>query len=174
MNKFKGWFEKLSIGKKVVYSAIALVTATSIAGATSHHSPQKDITNYTQPITQAAPHAPLPKLEVKTVTEKQVVGFETKTINDENLFQGETAVRQEGQLGEKVLEYEIKYSDGTETSRRLLSENIAIQPIAKIIANGTKAAIPYGASALCSDGTYSFSQHRSGTCSHHGGVAQWL
>lgn len=34
--------------------------------------------------------------------------------------------------------------------------------------------IPAGASAQCSDGTYSFSQHRRGTCSHHGGVAQWL
>src|SRR5262249_53652195 len=31
-----------------------------------------------------------------------------------------------------------------------------------------------GATALCRDGTYSFSQHRSGTCSHHGGVARWL
>jgi 5-methylcytosine-specific restriction endonuclease McrA len=27
---------------------------------------------------------------------------------------------------------------------------------------------------LCRDGTYSFSAHRSGTCSHHGGVAKWL
>ncbi len=34
--------------------------------------------------------------------------------------------------------------------------------------------IPYGASAQCADGTYSFSQSRRGTCSHHGGVAQWL
>ena len=33
---------------------------------------------------------------------------------------------------------------------------------------------PIGASARCRDGTYSFSQHRSGTCSHHGGVAEWL
>jgi hypothetical protein len=33
---------------------------------------------------------------------------------------------------------------------------------------------PSGASAKCSDGTYSFSQHRSGTCSHHGGVGLWL
>jgi hypothetical protein len=33
--------------------------------------------------------------------------------------------------------------------------------------------VPAGATALCGDGTYSFSQHRSGTCSHHGGVAQW-
>ena len=33
--------------------------------------------------------------------------------------------------------------------------------------------VPSGATAVCSDGTYSFSQHRSGTCSHHGGVANW-
>jgi hypothetical protein len=35
-------------------------------------------------------------------------------------------------------------------------------------------AAPAGATAKCQDGTYSFSQHRSGTCSHHGGVAEWL
>ncbi len=33
---------------------------------------------------------------------------------------------------------------------------------------------PAGATALCRDGTYSFSQSRRGTCSHHGGVARWL
>lgn len=35
-------------------------------------------------------------------------------------------------------------------------------------------AVPAGASAKCSDGTYSFSQSRRGTCSHHGGVTRWL
>lgn len=35
-------------------------------------------------------------------------------------------------------------------------------------------SVPAGASAQCRDGTYSFSQHRQGTCSHHGGVASWL
>jgi hypothetical protein len=35
-------------------------------------------------------------------------------------------------------------------------------------------SVPAGASAICGDGTYSFSQHRSGTCSHHGGVSEWL
>jgi hypothetical protein len=34
--------------------------------------------------------------------------------------------------------------------------------------------VPEGATARCVDGTYSFSRHRRGTCSHHGGVAQWL
>jgi hypothetical protein len=33
---------------------------------------------------------------------------------------------------------------------------------------------PAGATAICGDGTYSFSQHRQGTCSHHGGVSSWL
>ena len=33
---------------------------------------------------------------------------------------------------------------------------------------------PTGATALCRDGTYSFSRNRRGTCSHHGGVAKWL
>ena len=33
---------------------------------------------------------------------------------------------------------------------------------------------PIGATAQCRDGAYSFSQHRSGTCSHHGGVSIWL
>ncbi len=35
-------------------------------------------------------------------------------------------------------------------------------------------SVPAGASAQCRDGTYSFSQSRRGTCSHHGGVASWL
>lgn len=35
-------------------------------------------------------------------------------------------------------------------------------------------SVPAGASAQCRDGSYSFSQTRRGTCSHHGGVAKWL
>jgi hypothetical protein len=36
------------------------------------------------------------------------------------------------------------------------------------------ATAPSGATAQCKDGSYSFSQHRQGTCSGHHGVAQWL
>src|SRR6478736_1951410 len=39
---------------------------------------------------------------------------------------------------------------------------------------GAAAAAPPGATALCRDGTYSYSKHHSGTCSHHGGVKRWL
>jgi hypothetical protein len=33
---------------------------------------------------------------------------------------------------------------------------------------------PSGATARCRDGSYSYSQHASGTCSHHGGVGRWI
>tara|TARA_B100000508_G_scaffold130740_1_gene118322 strand:+ start:32088 stop:32981 length:894 start_codon:yes stop_codon:yes gene_type:complete len=33
---------------------------------------------------------------------------------------------------------------------------------------------PKGATAICNDGTYSFSRNRRGTCSGHGGVKTWL
>lgn len=41
-------------------------------------------------------------------------------------------------------------------------------------AHSRSGRVPEGASARCRDGTYSFSRHHSGTCSRHGGVAQWL
>ena len=31
-----------------------------------------------------------------------------------------------------------------------------------------------GVTAICNDGTYSYSQHASGTCSWHGGVGSWI
>lgn len=33
---------------------------------------------------------------------------------------------------------------------------------------------PSGATAKCRDGSWSFSENHRGTCSHHGGVQQWL
>ncbi|HSW80995.1 MAG TPA: DUF3761 domain-containing protein [Candidatus Saccharimonas sp.] len=41
-------------------------------------------------------------------------------------------------------------------------------------ATTSDGSVPAGATAQCRDGSYSFSQHRSGTCSGHGGVASWL
>jgi hypothetical protein len=32
---------------------------------------------------------------------------------------------------------------------------------------------PIGSSGRCVDGSYTYSAHKSGTCSHHGGIAEW-
>ena len=41
-------------------------------------------------------------------------------------------------------------------------------------AHSVNGAAPTGATAKCRDGTFSFSQHHSGTCSGHHGVDRWL
>lgn len=50
-----------------------------------------------------------------------------------------------------------------------------------INANGNEISMPVytserpnGATARCRNGSYSFSQHRSGTCSREGGVEEWF
>lgn len=57
----------------------------------------------------------------------------------------------------------------------LSNDNIYINSQGKEVHSPAYASsIPQGASAVCGDGTYSFSQSRRGTCSHHGGVSEWL
>ncbi|ORA77245.1 serine/threonine protein kinase [Mycolicibacter kumamotonensis] len=50
------------------------------------------------------------------------------------------------------------------------SQTFAPPPVTSI----ESAAPPAGASAVCRDGSYSFSRHRSGACSNHGGVRRWV
>ena len=51
---------------------------------------------------------------------------------------------------------------------------LVLVALGAVPAQVASASPPPGATARCRDGTYSFSHHRSGTCSHHGGVAKWL
>lgn len=52
---------------------------------------------------------------------------------------------------------------------------IVVRSGSQLSRNGSSAsAVPSGATARCRDGSYSYSQHHQGTCSHHGGVAEWL
>ena len=64
----------------------------------------------------------------------------------------------------------------SEQAFSLLMLATGVAAVGAITLPGTAAhdAAPPGATAQCRDGTYSFSQHHSGTCSHHGGVARWL
>jgi hypothetical protein len=50
---------------------------------------------------------------------------------------------------------------------------VVVAPVVNPPANPYAAATAAGATAVCADGTWSYSQHRSGTCSSHGGVHWW-
>lgn len=168
-----------------------LFLATFLVGC----SPQNNTNN--QPINQQTQE----KIEIKEEKITEKIPFETKEETDSNLEIGKTKVKQEGVEGEKVITFEITLKDGKEVSRKQIKEEITKKPAEKIIAKGTKekslggsssgsscsggyinvdgncikspGSNPAGASARCRDGTYSYSQHRQGTCSRHGGVAEW-
>lgn len=62
-----------------------------------------------------------------------------------------------------------------ETSTGLSNDNTYINSQGNTVHSPAYSdSVPAGATAQCGDGTYSFSQSRRGTCSHHGGVDRWL
>lgn len=66
------------------------------------------------------------------------VEFETKYIEDSTLDEGETKVVTEGQAGNIETVYNVTYKDGAEYSREVVSEKMTVEPVAKVIAKGTK------------------------------------
>lgn len=58
----------------------------------------------------------------------------------------------------------------TSTQSTAASSNTGSTPVQNDPDAAAKSA---GATAICADGTWSYSQNRSGTCSHHGGVHWW-
>lgn len=79
---------------------------------------------------------------------------------------------------------EVKQAQSTSTSKQEIAKPAQTQQApshyinsqGNTIQSPTKSeddSVPAGASARCRDNTYSFSQSRRGTCSHHGGVDIW-
>src|SRR5881394_1017649 len=58
--------------------------------------------------------------------------------------------------------------------RRRSAVLLGLSIAALAVGSVARGEAPPGATARCNDGTYSFSQTHSGTCSHHAGVATWL
>jgi hypothetical protein len=83
---------------------------------------------------------------------------------------GTTAATGKYTLRLRAGSYTIKVAKSgytTATIRRSISANTTLNvPLAPVK--------PRGATARCKDRTWSFSQNRRGTCSHHKGVAYWV
>jgi len=193
MSKMSVWFKNLSrVGKVSLISAVAL-GGLFVASATS--APQPPVTP-TPATVQTEVKKPVITTEVETKTE--AIPFDKTTVNDATTLTGTSYVKTSGVNGVKTITYTITLTDGVETGRTS-TEAITTAPVTEVTALGTKApapvcpngtyvnsagntvcspysapSTPSGATAKCRDGSYSFSQSRSGTCSHHGGVSTWL
>ena len=194
MKRLKTWFKGLSTAGKVTAIAATSVLAFGTFGALAQPSSPTAITAPTNTTVQAGP-----KVEVKTITTTEPITFSSSTVDDATLAQGTTQTRTAGVNGERTHTYQVTFTDNKETARKETANVVTTEPIHEVIARGTKApepvcpngtyvntagntvcrpaaapSVPDGATAQCEDGTYSYSQSRRGTCSHHGGVARWL
>lgn len=149
--------------------------------------------------TSETEQTPSPKIEIKPLSTTESIPYTSSTVDDSSLDQGTTQVRIKGLNGVLTHTYQVTYTDGIETSKSAPVDTVTTPAVNEVMVTGTKAptptcdngtyvnsagntvcspysapSTPAGATAQCSDGSYSFSQSRSGTCSHHGGVATWL
>lgn len=88
--------------------------------------------------TPTAEPTPAPVVEVKTVTVTQSIPFGRRTVKDSSLTEGTRKVRTKGVAGVKTLTYEVTYTDGKESGRKLVSQAVSKQPVTEVVAVGTK------------------------------------
>ena len=110
-----------------------------------------------------------------------------KTLPEKEIDSGEKTTFFEGDNGKKTRELDSEGSYGTKRvckkADKVVSETVTKEPKPTTYKVYTYKYTPsrpyapaysnYGPSAICGDGTYSYSSGR-GTCSWHGAVAQWL
>lgn len=83
-----------------------------------------------------------PKIEKKTEVRSATIHFEKKTVEDDTLPKGETKVVQEGADGSKNITWEVTYTNGKETSRKITKETISKPAVNEITAIGTYVELP--------------------------------
>lgn len=203
MRIIKEWFNGLSnTGRVIVVSAIAVLSVGGMNALAQPSVPSEF--NESSNTAQSTKQVHSPKIEKRTLTTTEPVKFSSSTIEDPALESGLTQTRVAGVDGIKTHYFDVTYTDGVETKRDEVKSEVTTAVINEVIAKGTKvtpppapaascpngtyvntygntvcspaysSTVPSGATAECVDGTYSYSQSRRGTCSHHGGVANWL
>lgn len=71
-------------------------------------------------------------------TQEEEIPAPVQTVNDPNTPVGQTIVQQPGSPGKKLTTYELQLENGKEVGRKPIQEVIAVHPVAKVVAKGTK------------------------------------
>lgn len=110
------------------------------AGAASPSAPAPATTEPAAEVTAEPTEPPVaaPVVEKKTVKSTQRIAFSTKTVKDANLASGTKKVRTKGVNGTRTVTYEVTYTDGKETGRKVVGSTVTKAPVTEVVAVGTK------------------------------------
>ena len=89
---------------------------------------------------ESAQDEPAPVVEKRTVTERKRIRFKTRTVTDSSMAKGEKRVRTPGADGVRTLTYEVTYTNGKQTGRKLVKSAVTEKPVTKVVVVGTKSA----------------------------------
>jgi hypothetical protein len=79
-----------------------------------------------------------PTVETKLVTQTVRIPYTTKRVNDSSLPKGTQKVRTRGVDGTKTVTYQVTFTNGQQTSKTIVSQEVTKQPVAQVVAVGTK------------------------------------
>ena len=86
--------------------------------------------------------SPTPVITTEIVTETETIPFKKVLRDDASMDLGKEAIATKGVDGVKTLTYEVVLSDGVETSRQLVSEEITTKPVDEVTSVGTRKPPP--------------------------------
>ncbi|MDE5965808.1 MAG: peptidoglycan DD-metalloendopeptidase family protein [Lachnospiraceae bacterium] len=89
------------------------------------------------------PEVPLSVIVNEQKTYEEEYEAEVQYIDDDTAYAGTNTVIQEGSTGKRIVTAIIKYTDGVETSREIINEEIQKEAVAKIVKRGTKTKPTY-------------------------------
>ncbi|HSQ34244.1 MAG TPA: 3D domain-containing protein, partial [Peptostreptococcaceae bacterium] len=81
------------------------------------------------------------RVKESTITQTQGIPYEIKIEKDNELIKGKTVIEQEGKEGKRDLVYKLVYHDGKEVDKQLLKEYISMDPVDRIVKEGTKEKV---------------------------------
>jgi len=110
-----------------------------IIGATTPKTIQSTNTNSKSLVTTQA-KSTKPVISTKTITSTQPIAFTTITEQDPSLAKGSTSIKTHGVNGVETQTYTVTYSNGKETSRKLVSSVATTPPITEVVEQGTYVA----------------------------------
>lgn len=77
------------------------------------------------------------RVTYKEVTETETIDYETEVSYSDSMSSGSSEVTQQGAEGEKTVTYKVKYIDGEEDSREVVSEKVTKEPVTEKITKGS-------------------------------------
>lgn len=140
------WFSRDSVKAKVGIMAIVFLMASGVSASMRHplqHAAELSAapanqSNAQQAIGEVSEKPKISVTETHIETTEEDVPYSTTQTYDGTLPKDTTVVRVEGVNGKKTVKTEVKTKDGVEISRELISEDITVPPVAKVVAVGTK------------------------------------